>query len=171
MKITAIKTFVCHAYRTNWVFVKVLTDQPGLEGVGEATLEYREQTVVAACQELERDLVGKSPNNIEALWHDAYRDAYWRGGPVLMSARSRRSTWRLWDIQGKELGVPVYRLLGGMVRDRAHVTPTAGSSARNEPDQFAAKAVEAFRPASGRSSGTPSARRTVVSIRCSSARR
>lgn len=143
MKITAIKTFVCHAYRTNWVFVKVLTDQPGLEGVGEATLEYREQTVVAACQELERDLVGKSPSNIETLWHDAYRDAYWRGGPVLMSAISAIDM-ALWDIQGKELGVPVYRLLGGMVRDRVPCYANGWFAGAKQPDQFAAKAVEAF---------------------------
>ena len=57
MKITAIKTFICHAYRTNWVFVKVLTDQPGLHGVGEATLEYRELTVAQACAELEEGIV------------------------------------------------------------------------------------------------------------------
>ena len=65
MKVTAIKTFVCHAYRTNWVFVKVMTDS-GLYGVGEATLEYREPTVVQAIMELERYLVGKDPHNIEA---------------------------------------------------------------------------------------------------------
>ena len=51
MKISAIRTFLCHAYRTNWVFVKVLTDE-GLHGVGEATLEYREQTVAQAVREL-----------------------------------------------------------------------------------------------------------------------
>ena len=65
------------------MFVKVITDS-GLYGVGEATLEYREPTVVQAIKELERYLVGKDPHNIEAFWHDAYRDAYWRGGVVLM---------------------------------------------------------------------------------------
>ena len=114
MKITQIRTFVCHAYRTNWVFVKVVTDQPGLYGIGEATLEHREQTVVQACHELERDAVGRDPRLIESLWHDGYRDAYWRGGPVLMSAISAVDM-ALWDIAGKDLGVPVYRLLGGQV--------------------------------------------------------
>ncbi len=75
MKITGLKTFVCNAYRTNWVFVKVLTNEPGLHGIGEATLEYKEQTVVAACLELPRELVGKDPRDIEALWHSSYRDA------------------------------------------------------------------------------------------------
>lgn len=60
MKVTAIKTYLCHAYRTNWVFLKVLTDQ-GICDVGEATLEHREQTVRQAIQELERYLIGPPP--------------------------------------------------------------------------------------------------------------
>ena len=116
MKVTGIKTFICHAYRTNWVFVKVLTDE-GITGVGEATLEYREPTVVQAIKELERYLVGRDPNNIEEFWHRVYRDAYWRGGVVLMSALAGVEM-ALWDIKGKALGVPVYQLLGGKVRDK-----------------------------------------------------
>ncbi len=58
MKVTKIETFICQAYRTNWVFVKVHTAD-GITGVGEATLEMRETTVAAACQELERYLVGR----------------------------------------------------------------------------------------------------------------
>ena len=85
MKVTAIKTFVCNAFRTNFVFVKVETDS-GLYGWGEATLEYKEHTVEAAIHDLEGYLIGKDPRNIEAFRHDCYRDAYWRGGPVLMSA-------------------------------------------------------------------------------------
>ena len=102
MKITKIKTFLCHAYRTNWVFVKVMTDE-GLYGVGEATLEYKEHAVIAAIGELERALVGKNPHCIEAIWHDSYRDAYWRGGPVLMSALagSRRSRLRAFGRKNK----------------------------------------------------------------------
>ncbi|MEN6407048.1 MAG: galactonate dehydratase [Thermoguttaceae bacterium] len=142
MKITAIKTFVCNAYRTNWVFVKVLTDVPGLYGVGEATLEYRELTVVQACQELERDLKGKDPRNIEAIWHDNYRDAYFRGGPVLMSAISAIDM-ALWDIQGKELGVPAYRLLGGAVRDRVPCYANGWYVGSKTPDDFAAHAAAA----------------------------
>ena len=66
MKITAIKTFICHVYRTNWVFVKVQTDE-GVHGVGEATLEYRELTVAQAILELERKLIGRNPHEIEAI--------------------------------------------------------------------------------------------------------
>ncbi len=144
MKITAIKTFICNAYRTNWVFIKVLTDQPGLYGVGEATLEYKEQTVVQACLELERDLKGRDPRDIEAIWHDSYRDAYWRGGPVLMSAISAIDI-ALWDILGKELHVPVWRLLGGKVRDRVPCYANGWFVPAKTPEEFGAKAVEAVK--------------------------
>ncbi len=144
MKITAIQTFVCNAYRTNWVFVKVLTDSPGLYGVGEATLEYREMTVVQACRDLEGDLKGKDPRNIEALWHDCYRDAYWRGGPVLMSAISAIDM-ALWDILGKDLGAPVYQLLGGVVRDRVPCYANGWFAGSKTPEEFALRADEAVR--------------------------
>lgn len=143
MKITGIKTFLCNAYRTNWVFVKVLTDVPGLYGVGEATLEYRELTVVEACKELERDLKGRDPRDIEAIWHDSYRDAYWRGGPVLSSAISAIDM-ALWDISGKDLGVPVYRLLGGKLRDKVPCYANGWFVGAKTPDQFAEKAREAI---------------------------
>ena len=138
MKVTQIKTFICHAYRTNWVFVKVITDS-GLYGVGEATLEYREPTVAQAIKELERYLVGKDPHNIEAFWHDTYRDAYWRGGVVLMSALAGVEM-ALWDIKGKDLGVPVYQLLGGKVRDSVKCYANAWFAGAKKPEEFAQKA-------------------------------
>lgn len=139
MIIRKIETYICHAYRTNWVFVRVMTDVDGLYGVGEATLEYKELTVAQACRELERILVGKDPRNIEALWHQVYRDAYWRGGPVLMSALSAVEM-ALWDILGKDLNVPVYRLLGGKVRDRVPCYANGWFAPARTPDEFAEKA-------------------------------
>lgn len=141
MKITDIKTFICHAYRTNWVFVKVLTDD-GIHGVGEATLEYRELTVQQAIHELARNLLGKNPHNIEAFWHNAYRDAYWRGGPVLMSALSGVEM-ALWDIKGKALGVPVYQLMGGKVRDAVPCYANGWFVGARTPAEFAQKAKAA----------------------------
>ena len=120
------------------MFVKVITDS-GLYGVGEATLEYREPTVVQAIKELERYLVGKDPHNIEAFWHDAYRDAYWRGGVVLMSALAGVEM-ALWDIKGKDLGVPVYQLLGGKVRDSVKCYANAWFAGAKKPEEFAQKA-------------------------------
>lgn len=141
MKVTAVKTFLCHAYRCNWVFVKVLTDE-GLYGVGEATLEMRELTVAQAVQELERQLVGKDPRAIEAFWHQAYRDAYWRGGPVLMSALAGVEM-ALWDIKGKALGVPVYELLGGPVRQEVDCYANGWFAGAKTAEEFAAKARQA----------------------------
>ncbi len=142
MKVTGIKTFICHAFRTNWVFVKVMTDS-GIYGVGEATLEMRELTVVEAIKELERYLVGRDPHDIEAFWHDAHRDSYWRGGPVLLSALSGVEM-ALWDIKGKDLGVPVYKLLGGKVRDKVPCYANGWFAGAKTPDEFAQKAMLAI---------------------------
>ena len=141
MKITDVRTLLCHAYRCNWVFVIVETDA-GLRGIGEATLEMRERTVATAVDELKRSLVGRDPHEIEAFWHEAYRDAYWRGGAVLMSALAGVEI-ALWDLKGKALGVPVYQLLGGKVRDRVPCYANGWFAPAKTADEFAAKAIEA----------------------------
>src|SRR6218665_194800 len=141
MKVTRITTHICHAYRTNWVFVKVHTDA-GMYGVGEATLEMRELTVAQAIMELERYLVGRDPHDIEAFFHDAYRDSYWRVGPVLMSALAGVDM-ALWDIKGKDLNVPVYQLLGGKIRDKVPCYANGWFAGAKTPDEFASKAVMA----------------------------
>jgi galactonate dehydratase len=141
MNITALTPIICHAYRTNWVFVKVQTDE-GLHGIGEATLECREQTVAEAIRELGRLFVGRDPHHIEALWHEAYRSTYFRGGPVYMSALSAVEM-ALWDIKGKALGVPVYQLLGGKVRDSVPCYANGWFAPAKTPAEFAAKAKEA----------------------------
>jgi galactonate dehydratase len=144
MKITAIKSYTCHAYRTNWTFVKVFTDVDGLYGVGEATLEHKEITVATACEELERILLGKNPHNIEEIWHQAYRDAYWRGGAVLMSALSAVEM-ACWDIKGKDLGVPIYQLLGGKVRESVPCYANGWFAPAKTPSEFAEKAKQAVK--------------------------
>ena len=138
MKITRIKSLLCHCYRTNWIFVIVATDE-GLHGVGEATLEYSELPVAAAIENLNQKLRGRDPFEIEAIWHECYRDAYFRGGPVLMSALSGVEM-ALWDIKGKALGVPVYQLLGGMVRDRVPCYANGWFAPARTPAEFAEKA-------------------------------
>lgn len=140
MRVTRIETFISDVYRTNWVFVKVHTDT-GLYGVGEATLEHQELTVEAAVLELNRHLVGKNPHNIEAFFHDTLRNSYWRGGPVLMSAMAGVEM-ALWDIKGKDLGVPVYQLLGGQVRDKVPCYANGWFAPAKKPEEFAAKAKE-----------------------------
>lgn len=140
MKIADVRTYVVDCFRTNWVFVQVLTDE-GIEGIGEGTLEYKEHALVGAVNDLKRALIGENPEDIERLWHTLYRDAYWRGGPVLMSALSAVEM-ALWDISAKALGVPVYRLLGGRCRDRVKIYVNGWFAGAREPAQFAEKALE-----------------------------
>ena len=141
MRIIDLRTYLVHCYRTNWVFIKIETDQ-GISGIGEATLEMKEKTVEAAVAELKDYLIGKDPRQIEHHFHLIYRDSYWRAGPVLMSALSAVEM-ALWDISAKELGVPAYRLLGGKCNDRVKAYANAWFAGAKTPEAFAEKAKEA----------------------------
>lgn len=143
MKVTDVKIFPVDCFRTNWVFIKVYTDE-GIDGVGEATLEYKEKALFGAVEHIRDYLVGKNPLDIEKHYHDIYRDAYWRGGPVLMSALSAVEC-ALWDIEGKFLGVPVYQLLGGKCNDRVRIYINGWFSGARTPEEFGAKAKEAVK--------------------------
>ena len=143
MKVTDIKIFTVDCFRTNWVFVKVYTDE-GIDGVGEATLEYKEKSLWGAVEHIKEYLVGKNPLEIEKHWHAIYRDAYWRGGPVLMSALSAVEM-ALWDILGKALNVPVYQLLGGKIHEKVRIYVNGWFAGAKEPEEFGAKAKEAVK--------------------------
>lgn len=138
MKVTDIKTFTVDCFRTNWVFVKVYTDD-GIDGVGEATLEYKEKALIGAVEHIREYLTGKNPLDIEKHWHDIYRDSYWRGGAVLMSALSAVEI-ALWDILGKKLGAPVYQLLGGKVHDKVRIYVNGWFAGAKTPAEFGEKA-------------------------------
>lgn len=141
MKVTDIKIFAVDCFRTNWVFVKIYTDEK-IDGVGEATLEYKEKALIGAIEHIKEYLVGKNPLDIEAHWHNIYRDAYWRGGAVLMSALSGVEI-ALWDILGKYLGVPVYQLMGGKVNDRVRIYVNGWFAGAKTPQEFGEKAKNA----------------------------
>jgi galactonate dehydratase len=116
MLIRGFKVFVANASRTNFVFVKLYTDA-GIDGVGEATLEWKTTAVVAALNELERRLIGRDPFQVDALVEELHRDSYWRTGAVFRTALGAVEA-ALLDIKGKALGVPVYELIGGKFRER-----------------------------------------------------
>lgn len=116
MKIAKVEQFFP---RPRIRFVKVTTDN-GLVGWGETTLEGKPKSTSSAVEELADYLIGKDPLRIEHHWQHIYRSAFFRGGPILMTALSGLDQ-ALWDIAGKHYGVPVYELLGGPVRDRIRV--------------------------------------------------
>ena len=117
MKITAIETFVCHARMRNWIFVKVLTDQDGLWGWGEATLEWHTREVVGAVEDLAPLLIGEDPTRVAHLWQMMFRNHFWHGNGVVRSTGISGIDLALWDIVGKVHGVPCHKLWGGPVRD------------------------------------------------------
>lgn len=115
MKITEARVIVTSPGR-NFVTLKILTDD-GVYGIGDATLNGREQAVVAYLQEhVVPLLVGRDPHQVEDTWQYLYRGAYWRRGPVTMAAISAVDV-ALWDIKAKVAGLPLYELLGGRSRD------------------------------------------------------
>lgn len=117
MKITSIETHVCNARMRNWIFVKVLTDQPGLWGWGEATLEWHTRSVVGAIEDLSQLLIGEDPRRIEHLWQMMYRQHFWHGNGIVRGTAISGIDIALWDIAGKIHGVPCHELWGGRVRD------------------------------------------------------
>ncbi len=134
MKITKLTTYIVPP---RWCFLKVETDE-GIVGWGEPVVEGRAHTVAAAVDELADYLIGKDPGQIEDHWTVLYRGGFYRGGAVHMSALAGIDQ-ALWDIKGKSLGVPVYELLGGKVRDRIRVYSWVGG---DRPGETAAQAKE-----------------------------
>jgi galactonate dehydratase len=125
--IRRMETFVV---RPRWLFLKITTDD-GVSGWGEPIVEGRADTVRAAVDEMSDSLISQNANNIEDLWQAMYRGGFYRGGPVLTSAISGIEQ-ALWDIKGKRLGLPVYELLGGPVRDKMRVYSWIGGDAPSD---------------------------------------
>ena len=127
MRITGIVAHVMgvpgpggHAPSRNWIFVRVETDA-GITGIGEATTEYHEHAVVAMIEHhFAPLLIGQDPTRVNHAWQQMYRFLWWRNGVVASSAASGIEQ-ALWDITGKAYGQPVYKLLGGAVRDLVRV--------------------------------------------------
>ncbi len=117
MKIERIETLVCHARMRNWVFVKVVTDQPGLIGWGEATLEWHTRGVTGSIDDLAPLLIGEDPTRVEHLWQTMWRQHFWHGGGIVRSTAISGIDLALWDIVGKAANLPCHKLWGGPVRD------------------------------------------------------
>jgi galactonate dehydratase len=116
LTITALELF---PVAPRWLFLKIST-AGGISGWGEPVVEGKAATVRAAVEEMSGFVVGRQAGDIEDIWQTLYRGGFYRGGPVLMSAMAGIDQ-ALWDIKGKALGVPIYELLGGAVRERMKI--------------------------------------------------
>lgn len=135
MKIRDVKSFCVHANFRNWVFIKVLTDE-GIYGIGEATVEWASGAAMGCAADIRQWFIGKDPRDIEGIFYYVQRNSYYENNPILMSVLSGYEQ-ALWDILGKSLNAPVWRLLGGKARDRV---PVYGNGWRRN-----AETIEEFR--------------------------
>lgn len=126
----------------SWLIVKVLTDQPGLYGIGSVSDCIHYRTVETAIEEAVTPLLlGQEAGQIENLWQRLYTRGYWRNGSVVMTALSGIDM-ALWDIMGKEAGLPVYRLLGGPCRSAVPCYAHAGGLTLEALEEDVARYLE-----------------------------
>lgn len=119
MKITGLRTRIVNLEFRNCVLVMISTDA-GITGISETVMKRKTHTIEQSIHQLGRYLAGKDPTTIEDHWEKMYRDSFWVGGPMHATAISAVDC-ALWDIFGQQLGVPVYKLLGGPTRHRVPV--------------------------------------------------
>jgi galactonate dehydratase len=143
MKIAKIETHKYWVDWCNWLFVRIETDD-GLVGWGEASLHGAIESVEAAVREFSAHLMGEDPAGPERHWHRLYNAWRWRGGAVFMSALAGIDL-ALWDLEGKRLGVPVHRLMGGAHRTHVRVYASHWLRADSTPERAHEAAREAVR--------------------------
>jgi mannonate dehydratase len=151
VKISSARVSVCCPGR-NFVTLKIVTDV-GAYGLGDATLNGRELAVASYLEEhVIPCLIGRDPSQIEDIWQYLYRGAYWRGGPVTMTAIGAVDM-ALWDIKGKALNTPVYNLLGGTSRNGVlvygHANGTDIAETVDEVDRYIDIGYRAVRAQAG----------------------
>ena len=156
MRITDAKVIICSPGR-NFVTLKLITED-GLYGLGDATLNGRELAVASYLTDhVILSLIGRDARKIEDSWQYFYKGAYWRRGPVTMSAISAVDT-ALWDIKAKSLNVPLYQLLGGASRDAVLVYGHAQWGRRRRYGHRGRALLEAWIQSHSRAIGNPGTR-------------
>src|SRR3974377_946255 len=158
MKITDAKVFVCSPGR-NFVTLKITADE-GIAVLGDATLNGREVSVASYLTDhVIPLLIGRDARRIEDTWQYLYKGAYWRRGPVTMTAIGAVDT-ALWDIRAKSLNVPLFQLLGGASRDRVLVYGHASGADLDETVAAVGKYLQLGYKAIRAQSGIPGMRST-----------
>ncbi len=150
MKITRIETILVGAptpgcgllSNRNYFYILLHTDA-GITGLGEATLESHDHSIIGSLRDLEELIIGSDPRQVAFLSQTLMRQRFWKGGVVKASAISGVEL-ACWDIIGKAQGVPVYKLLGGAVRDRIRVYANGWTGGATDPALVKEKAVEAL---------------------------
>jgi mannonate dehydratase len=126
-----------------WVFLKIITSESGLYGIGSANDSYQAAAVATALEKhLKPWLIGKDPDRIEDLWYSANYRTYWRGGPVNNKVIAAMDE-ALWDIKGKRAGMPVYELLGGRAHDAVACYDHQGGRSKEQCVESVQKSMEA----------------------------
>jgi mannonate dehydratase len=125
-----------------WVFLKIITSEPGLYGIGSANDNYQTQSVIAALEKhMKPFLIGKDPDRIEDLWQSANLKTYWRSGPVNNKAVAAMDE-ALWDIKGKRAGMPVYEMLGGRAHDAVACYDHVQARSKEQAAEVVSKSME-----------------------------
>lgn len=169
MRITEVRTILT-CPKQNYLFIKILTDDPKIYGIGDASLNGREKAVADLTDEyLAPMLIGMDADRIEEIWQLIYRETYWRGGNIMMSALCGIDM-ALWDIKAKRADMPLYSLLGGKLRDRvlcySHVL---GKTNEEKVSKAAAFVKEKGLKVIRLRAGLPSAEGTLGSTECQNA--
>src|ERR1043165_4455916 len=145
-KIKDISVIECQPAGVRLTVVKITTDQDGLYGYGCATFTQRADLVKPAVERyLKPFLMGKTTDRIEDIWQSCYDSSYWKNGPVLNNAISGVDQ-ALWDIKGRQVGLPVYQLVGGKCREAAEgFASVRGSDPKAVVDRSKELAQQGFR--------------------------
>jgi len=140
MKITRMDVYTVDAGWRNWIFVILATDD-GFTGVGEATTPYNECLTLAALEDLREVVMGTDPRNIEAFWSRMQQSLYWYYAHVILYSAVAAIDHAMWDILGKWLGTPCYRLMGGAVRESVRLYANTWFLGARTADEYARRAA------------------------------
>ena len=141
MKITELETYLIGNPWKRWVFVRLVTSN-GRYGISEGTLYEESSAVISELNEKKSFFIGKDPSRVEAIWSEWYRDSFTRNSSAVNITALSAVEVACWDIIGKELGCPIYALLGGGIRDRVKVYANGWYTNVSSPEDFAAKASQ-----------------------------